>query len=158
MTPDDPLFKALQALPREIAPERDLWEDIRPALQPPAPAQPAAAPWWSGLLAAAAILLVAVGTGQLVPEPPPAEPAAEAGWSEQMASGMAALEETLASHRDEMEPEMWLIVDQSLGEIDDAMRRIEAAMAQRPDDPQLEVARARLRQQRVALLRTAVNL
>lgn len=182
MTPDDPLFKALQDLPREIEPETDLWEGILPALtQPPLPKMPSLpdlpdlpefpepannphAPWWSGLVAAAAILAVAVGIGQVQPEvPPEAAPvtvavAEEADWSAQMASGMAALEDALAAQRDEMDPELWLIVDQSLTEIDDAIARIEAAMAEQPDDPQLLAAKERLQEQRVALLRTAVTL
>ena len=105
-------------------------------------------------------------TTQLLPDGPTVPPeevvavaeVEDADWSAQMASGMAALEATLAAQRDEMDPELWLIVDQSLSDIDDAIARIEAAMAQRPDDPQLLAAKARLRQQRVALLRTAVNL
>ena len=165
MKPDDPLFKALQALPRAVEPERDLWEDILPQLSvKKAPPEPVSKmPGWPVLLAAAAILAVAVGAGWLRPEAPVGPTpaglgAADEDWSAQMATGVAVLEDTLAAQRDEMDPEMWIIVEQSLRDIDDAIGRIEAAMADRPDDPRLLSAREHLQGHRVALLRTAVNL
>ncbi|MFT4979809.1 MAG: hypothetical protein ACI8S6_005721 [Myxococcota bacterium] len=156
MTPDDPLLTALKQLPRELSPEEDLWPGLAARLTPrhaSTPPKPAEAPWWWGLSAAAAILVIALGAGQLAPQAPPGTEGAAL-----LQAGAQQLEAVLAEQRDEMDPELYLIVSRSLGEVEDAIGRIEAALAGDPDDPRLQEALESLQRRRVALLRTAVNL
>jgi len=160
LAPDDPLRAAIDGLPASVAPPQDLWAGI--ASQLPQPTRVAVprreAPWWWGMAAAAALVVVAIGGGQIAPQPDEPVLLAAVDWSSQMAEGTATLEAALAAQRGEMDPDIYQIVVESLAEIDTAVARIEAAMDNRPDDPQLLEALEQMQRQRVALLRTVVTL
>lgn len=179
------LLSGAAALPREIAPPRDLWAGIAARLEPRAP--PAAAPTplhprrirqppaW--LLAAAAVLLMAgtslvtalvVGGGRgdtvlpvaSVQADPPANTAFAAfrPAEREYRRAIDELEALLASHREELAPETVATLETNLAIIDGAIRESRAALAADPMSRDLAGLLSALYDTKVDVLQRAVQL
>lgn len=152
-------------LPRDLEPERDLWPEI--AARTVARRTSGRARWLS--LGVAAGLLLGVSLlflleGRRAPEAarrivePPAAPATPA------LAAYAESERALSAIRDELRrevdarstglpPETRAVVFDNLATIDRAIAEIEAALAERPDDPELARTYIAYRQHEIELLR-----
>jgi anti-sigma factor RsiW len=181
------LRERARALPREIAPSRDLWAGIAARIESGStPATPPAVtdiggrrrraviPW--GWLAAAATILVVVSSGAtalLLRGERGAGPAALASTSrEARPVGLAAfasaeveyertvssLQAELAARRDRLQPETIAAVEQNLAIIDAAIAEARAALAADPSSADLPLLLSSVYLQKVELLRTALDL
>jgi hypothetical protein len=147
------LDEALELLPREIEPARDLWPGIAARLGRPATRAPGRWPW----LVAAGVLLVtgsslvtavlvrrAAPTVAQVPAVPAAAPVqpAEFGPGQALGPGYDAirqqLADTLESRIGRLPPEARARLETNLVELRRATAEINAALALRPGDPLLE--------------------
>ena len=150
------LLAAVDALPRDLEPETDLWADIEPRLTARRPRR-AENRWaaWSRQ-AVAAVLFMALGgvlTQLLVPggrgdsERPsvhaalerPADPVAEFALAEaDYLRAKEALWGAVYSSRDSVSPATREVVEHNLRVIDGAIRELRSALENDPGNPQLE--------------------
>ncbi len=148
------LLAAARDLPREVAPERDLWPEIQARLgergQEAAPASEPRAKAWSIRFAAAAALVAATAlvTLSLVERPAPAtaglaspEPAMfgagyDLGAKHQLVR--ANLSEDLARHLEALPPETAAVVERNLAQIRAAVAEINQALEKDPGNILLE--------------------
>jgi len=159
------LRDAVSRLPREIEPERDMWPAI--AARTVARRAPSRARWLSlgvaaGLVLAASVIFLAGGrrapeaAPRIVETPPVTSAPALAAYAES--------ERALGAIRDELRrevetramglpPETRAVVFDNLATIDRAVAEIEAALAERPDDPELARTYIAYRQHEIELLR-----
>jgi hypothetical protein len=141
---------AARALPREVAPSKDLWPGIAARIRP-------RRPWWPAL-AAAAVLLVGVGIAAWTWREPPPGPLPEvAAWERDLSDANDTLRVALADRAD-LDPATRALVAQNLAIIDQAIAETERALAASPGDPRLQRSLAVVGEQRVALLRRVVEL
>lgn len=160
------------ALPREIAPGRDLWSGIAARLDEARPAWRRAgwAGWGAGLAAAAGVALALStalhgpgpagrpGTGpSLVPaalrsEDPVA--AAEREYARAAADLMTALEQ----QRDRLPPETLASVERDLRSIDAALTEVRRALAADPANPGLNHLLTSTHQRKVEVLQQVLKL
>lgn len=182
------LRERARALPREIAPSRDLWTGIAARIgNANAPAAPPVIdiggrrrrpliPWaW---LAAAAVILVLVSSGATAlllrggrgagpaaiasapanGEARPVGLAAFASAEVEYESTVSTLEAELAARRDRLQPETIAAVEQNLAIIDAAIAEARAALAADPSSADLPLLLSGVYRQKVELLRTALDL
>jgi anti-sigma factor RsiW len=159
------------ALPREIAPGRDLWAGIEDRLGEARPAwrRPGWAGWGAGLAAAAGVALALSAAlhgpgpagraenGTLVPaalrsEDPVA--AAEREYARAAAELMAALEQ----QRDRLPPETLASVERDLRSIDGALSEVRRALAADPANPGLNHLLTSTHQRKVEVLQQVLKL
>ena len=166
--PPSPLAERIDELPREIAPEHDLWPAIAQRLTPREQSAPpprrvpfAAAPW----LAAAALLALGIGVGfwlrgagapAAAPEPSPGGvvlASAPNPTAAQLALGdyraaTTALRQALDARLTGLDATVRQVVEDEMVRIDAAIAEIERALEASPDDALLEsFLLARYRQQ-----------
>jgi hypothetical protein len=145
--PDDRLTAAARRLPREIAPERDLWPGIRDRIESPvAPVTGGDAKYraWPLRFAAAAALVAATALitltlvqtpGPELAERPNGEPARfgaghDLGANHQLVR--ASLRADLARHLETLPPETAAVVERNLAQIREAVKEINRALENDP--------------------------
>ena len=178
------LRERARALPREIAPSRDLWSGIAARIEEASPPvidiavrrRRPVIPWaW---IAAAAVVLVVVSSGATAlllrgdrgagpaavastPATGEARPvglAAFASAEVEYANTVSALEAELAARRDRLQPETIAAVEQNLAIIDAAIAEARVALAADPSSANLPLLLSGVYLQKVELLRKAVDL
>jgi hypothetical protein len=156
----DPLDQALDSLPKDVAPERDLWPQIRAEIaQTPiaAPASPLQSNWFR--LAAAVLLVLATSfvtyyvtreslqdrfaNVEAVPAPvTPAQPASFTFGSERLGAGYENARQELDKRFKErlaaLPPADRAKVEKNLADLRHAADEISATLAQHPSDPLLQ--------------------
>lgn len=180
------LLAQAAALPKEMEPPRDLWPGIAervggrkvvPFLRAAAPS-----PWWSPAgLAAAAAVLIALGTALRTQWTPGSPAPGGAGTAVAPAAGVhrASLEDepsdvldaerdyvratsrlmaTLDDRRDDLAPETVKAVEDNLKTIDDALKQIRKALTKDPANARLTRMLTTTHQRKVDLLRRVVRL
>ncbi len=156
------LLAESRALPREIQPSRDLWADIAPRLAPRA--QPPAE-WRRRVrspagLAAAAVLLIAVGGAIGVSASRWLQPATDAAFTSaraRYATAAAMLAEQLAADPALLAATTRRVIAQDLGILDAAISEAETALAADPRNAALEQILLKREQQRIDLLERALR-
>jgi anti-sigma factor RsiW len=176
----------LRALPREIAPARDLFPAIarRAGLEAAAPSPRGALLWRrlaaplpraAGRLALAAGLVAALAVGWslrarvapaplIVVAPPPPAPDATVARTAYAATGRELdairdeLRRSIEARRDALPPATRRLVFDNLATIESAIAEIEAALAAAPADAELARAYVAYRQRQLDLLRQANRL
>jgi hypothetical protein len=180
------LRDAAAALPRAIAPDRDLWLEIAAGVDASREKDPDTivtfrrparanrrVSTWSYLVAAAAVLVLMLGApvmlnrGQphsIAPAERAAVAPAPAGDEElrrvaaQYVEARNQLAALLAQRRNDIAPETLAVVEENLSTIALAVSQIETALALQPDSPKLERMLYTAYRSEVDLLRQAVEL
>jgi len=158
------LLAAARGLPRDIAPPAHLWAGIEARLGPAETAEPVPQPRrrFTGsfriVLAAAAALILMVSGGMLATWwQGRAQPAAFAAERARYEQATAQLAMTVASNPAGLSESARLVLDRNLRIIDEAIREAEAVLGTDPGNSALaEMVLARY-EQRLALLRRAVD-
>jgi len=156
------LVTAAAALPKSIAPERNLWTAIEARIVQRTTYNVQRA-FWRGALAAAAALVIALGVYRLLPPfAAPYRPAGEsAGWAAVQADFDRATSElglSLAAERGRLRPETVALVERNLAVIDAAIAESRAALARDPANAELQRLWAAAARQKVELLRWATRV
>ena len=174
------LAASTAALPQEIAPPADLWDDIRKDLQPRHILRRRAPVWQIRHLAAAAVI-IAIASSALtaliirdrhvevaVVEPPAAQlpaPSTEVALPAQYASAengytrsVATLQRVLDERRDSLAPSTIATVERSLRIADSAIAEARDALARDPANRALAVLFASNYERKIDLLRRATEL
>lgn len=172
------LVTEARSLPRSVEPDRDLWPGIaggiddrrvvRPAFDRPS-AGNARHLWLAA--AAAAILVVSVTiaymagfqtaelqTASTLSTSPSIVRAAYGSLSTDLEQARIQLRTSLDQRRDELSPETWAVVMDNLVVIDDAIVKIETALADNPDDGRLNRQLAVAYRRQIDLLQRANRL
>jgi hypothetical protein len=183
MTRNDPrgaLDQALDALPRDVMPARDLWSGIESQIAGRPVPSTAPRRSWGWELAAAVVLVVASSliTAALLRRHEPASVAQAPGWPAD-AAGVQALPASFgSSHRlspeydsarrqltlmlqqriDRMPPSARSKLEDNLAQLRRAAAEINAALAQQPGDPLLEELLLSTYQEELAVLAAANQL
>ena len=156
------LSAAAASLPRSIEPGRDLWAGVETRI-----AQRAT--WnvqrfrWRAALAAAAVLVIALGLYRLLPPFAAHDrPAGEgAGWATVQADFDRATSELgliFAAERERLRPETVALLERNLAIIDAAIAESRAALARDPASVELRGLFAAAARQKVELLRWAARV
>jgi hypothetical protein len=158
----DPLDEALASLPEDVAPERDLWPQIRAEIAKTpiaAPASPEQANWFR--LAAAVLLVLATSfvtyyvtrqsmqqrVAQTAPEAAPTpqvtgQPASFSFGSERLGAGYvnarAELDKRFQERLATLAPADRAKVEKNLADLRHAADELSATLAQHPSDPLLQ--------------------
>jgi predicted anti-sigma-YlaC factor YlaD len=165
-----------KALPRERAPEHDLWPGIAAQIRPAeirpfvARARPKAMRLWLPALAAAAVVAAAISIFLSGSTPGPAGGSlgtpipvsagqvdlldAEAGYARATDELMAAL----AQRGDSLSPETRQTVERNLAVIDQALKDIRDAIQKEPNNPELTRMLTATHRKKVDVLRRVVRL
>ena len=154
------LVAGAAALPKTVEPSRDLWATIEPRIVQRATWNVQRV-WWRGALAAAAVLVIALGLYRLLPpSTAPYRPAGQ-GWAAVQADFDRATNELsliLAAQRGRLRPETVALVDRNLAVIDAAIAESRAALARDPANAELQHLWAAAARQKVELLRWATRV
>ena len=154
------LVAGAAALPKTVEPSRDLWATIEPRIVQPATWNVQRV-WWRGALAAAAVLVIALGLYRLLPpSTAPYRPAGQ-GWAAVQADFDRATNELsliLAAQRGRLRPETVALVERNLGIIDAAIAESRAALARDTANAELQHLWAAAARQKVELLRWATRV
>ena len=154
------LVAGAAALPKTVEPSRDLWATIEPRIVQRATWNVQRV-WWRGALAAAAVLVIALGLYRLLPpSTAPYRPAGQ-GWAAVQADFDRATNELsliLAAQRGRLRPETVALVERNLGIIDAAIAESRAALARDPANAELQHLWAAAARQKVELLRWATRV
>lgn len=139
------LTQALDALARDIAPERDLWPELAQRL--PEQNRTSTSPRWAAAAALAAIAL----SFWLIPSPPP-EPVATTTPINSTAASLAVMYEQEKTTQMAMLSGVNPNIDRQLAIWDDAIEQVENALQYYPDQTQLLQQLNRLYQQQLHYL------
>jgi len=153
------LVAEAQGLPRSIAPERNLWTAIDARIVQRATYNVQRA-FWRGALAAAAVLVIALGLYRLLP-PSTAHYRPAGGGAGVEADFDRATNELsliLAAQRGRLRPETVALVERNLAVIDAAIAESRAALARDPANAELQHLWAAAARQKVELLRWATRV
>jgi hypothetical protein len=171
------LVAAARSLPRSIEPERELWTGIRDRIEtrrvvsgrfdrsnPP----PSRRLWWA---AAAAVFIVSISVAYMagmqrsrtvIAEDPRTDhgviEAAYAFPAEDLEAARDLLRAGLDRRRDELSTETWSVVMDNMAVIDDAIERIEIALAENPSDGRLNRQLTAAYRRQIDLLQRATRL
>jgi anti-sigma factor RsiW len=161
------ILRDAAALPRSVAPPRDLWPGIADRL---VARRPQMSRWTMGLAAAAALAMaVTMVTRRAEPDarPPAATPVAaateglppaleqaEAEYARATAQLMAAIE----ARRGALPPRTVAALEQNLKTIDAALAEVRTALRSDPSNPHLNLLLASTHQRKVEVLRQVVRL
>jgi len=149
------LVAGAAALPNRIEPGRDLWATIDARIVQRATYNVQRA-FWRGALAAAAVLVIALGLYRLLPPSTAHDRPAGQGWAAVQADFDRAsdeLELTLATERERLRPETVALLERNLAVIDAAIAESRAALARDPANGELRRFFAAASRQKVELLR-----
>ncbi len=153
------LAAAAATLPKSIEPARDLWEAIDQRIRHRAT--------WNvqrvsrRALAAAAVLIIALGLYRLLPLSTAHYPPAGQGWAAVQADFDRASDQLggiLAVERERLRPETVALVERNLAIIDAAIAESRAALARDPASAELRRLFAAAARQKVELLRWAARV
>ena len=154
------LVTAAGALPKSIAPERDLWSAIDARIAQRATYNVHRA-FWRGALAAAAVLVIVLSLNRLLPpSTAPYRPAGQ-GWAavqadfDRTARGLGLI---FAAERERLRPETVALLERNLAIIDAAIAESRAALARDPASVELRGLFAAAARQKVELLRWVVRV
>ena len=154
------LVAGAAALPKTVEPSRDLWATIEARIVQRATWNVQRV-WWRGALAAAAVLVIALGLYRLLPpSTAPYRPAGQ-GWAAVQADFDRATNELsliLAAQRGRLRPETVALVERNLAVIDAAIAESRAALARDPANAELQHLWAAAARQKVELLRWATRV
>jgi anti-sigma factor RsiW len=154
-------------LPRELAPQLDLWPGIAARIRTqPVTDAGVKRPWaWSALTAAAAMIVAVLwrGADHRIPPSPSPEPGSAAHLASLQADRdyeRAAVELIAAveARRDRLTPEARARIDESLLVIAQALAAIRSELAKNPGDPSLNHLLVSVHQRRIEVLRTLARL
>jgi hypothetical protein len=170
----DPLRESLERLPREIAPERDLWPDVARGIEASRRrARVVRAITMSSTLAAAAVLALVLGlrgrhapapiaqapsvsipapTPVLAAPPPPLPEEADYASAERM------LDTELDARRASLRPAQAAVLDENLRIVDHAIETTRAAVREHPEDPELRAELDRVWQDKLDMIRQVTEL
>jgi anti-sigma factor RsiW len=154
------LSAAAASLPKSIEPGRDLWAAIEARIRQRAPWNVQRA-WWRGALAAAAVLVLAVGIYRLLPPFAAHDRPVGQGWAAVQADFDRASDELgriLALERQRLAPQTVALVERNLAIIDAAVAESRAALARDPANADLRRLFAAAARQKVELLRWAARV
>ena len=168
------LVERARALPREIAPPKDAWDEVRAAVRTTSASRQAPSfrrHRWI-LRAAAATLVLALGsTVWLLRDSNSASRAETVGTGVTPARlqefapvearyvlAASELQQTLSERRQTLDPETIAIIESSLTTIDSAIAEARAALARDPGNPTISRLLASSYEQKVGLLRRASEL
>lgn len=154
------------ALPREVAPPRDLWAGIAERIEAERRARPA---WWAPVgLAVAAILVVGMAAallhrnapiGPSVMTTPVSLDSTSIGAAEQeYEQAASALMAALQGRRDTLSPETLASVEKNLLVMDQALSEVRAALGRDPGNPELTRMLVSTHRKKVETLRRVVRL
>ena len=156
------------ALPREMAPPRDLWAGIAERIEAERRVRPA---WWGSVgLAVAAALVVAVGAALLLRTEPaslvpalmttPASlgPTSIGAAEQEYEQAATALMAALQARRDTLSPETLAGVEKNLLVMDQALSEVRAALGRDPGNPELTRMLVSTHRKKVETLRRVVRL
>ena len=170
---DDRLRDEIGRLPREHAPERDLWPGITERIQqasPRARTQRRAAAAAASSLAFAAIAALVVGlrgqgsvpssVASVDPSPRPSSPAprAELPGEADYEGAERMLATELADRRASLPPEEATVIDKNLRIVDDAIASTREALRKDPEDDELRAELDRAWDDKIDLLERATEL
>ncbi len=154
------LLTAAAALPKSIQPSRDLWGDIARRLGKRERGNGKRVwrerAFWRGALAAAAVLVIALGLYRLLPPSTAHDRPEGQGWAVVQAEFDRAsdeLELTLTTERVRLRPETVALLERNLAVIDAAIAESRAALARDPANGELRRFFAAASRQKVELLR-----
>ncbi len=156
------LLAGARALPQSLEPARDLWEGIEPRIRHPRGV--VATVWWReqafwrGALAAAAVLVLALGIYRLTARPPARPGQGFSVLEAEYASAVDELARTLEGERPRLRPETVAVIERNLRILDQAVRESRDALARDPANPELRQLYAAAYRQKVDLLRWAARL
>ena len=154
------LVSAAAALPKSIAPERNLWTAVEARIGQPATWNVQRF-WWRRALAAAAVLVIALGLYSLLPpSTAPYRPAGR-GWVGVQADFDRATDELsriLAVERGRLRPETVALLERNLAVIDAAIAESRAALARDPANADLRRLFVAASRHKVELLQWATRL
>lgn len=181
------LTARLSELPASLEPERDLWSGVEAGLQPrqgkrrsawrrSAPVRHWTRQHWTQALAAALGVALGVAVTWLAmsgAQNAPGMPGSSGGDSEavRLASAGAGVEEVESQflrakeelwlvafeRRDELSPEAWGVVQQNLQILDSAISNLRSALAEDPDNPNLQKRLLSNHRRSLDLLRDATS-
>lgn len=154
------------ALPREVAPPRDLWAGIAERIELTRRVRPA---WWGPVgLAVAATLVVGVAAALLhrnVPEAPTLvttpvslDPTSIGAAEQEYQQAASALMAALQGRRDTLSPETLASVEKNLLVMDQALTEVRAALGRDPGNPELTRMLVSTHRKKVETLRRVVRL
>jgi predicted anti-sigma-YlaC factor YlaD len=170
------IVKRAAALPREIAPPRDLMPGIRRAVEDAGEHRTGASWMMWAAVAASVIILITVGiisinikdpnheTAQLTPPPGAVMPASHIAATEFHAAereylqAAALLAEALEKQRGSLSRETAAVVDENLKVINEAIENIHQAMDAEPGNPRNGQVLTALYQQKIEMLRRVSRL
>src|SRR6059058_4251892 len=154
------LVAGAAGLPRTVETSRDLWATIEARIVQRARYNVQRA-FWRGALAAAAVLVIALGLYRLLPpSTAPYRPAGR-GWVGVQADFDRATDELsriLAVERGHLRPETVALLERNLAVIDAAIAESRAALARDPANAELQHLWAAAARQKVELLRWATRV
>lgn len=154
------LIAGARGLPQALEPARDLWAPIERRIGQ-------RATWnmqrvlWPGAVAAAAVLVIALGLYRLLPPSTALYPPERQGWAAVQADfdrTTSALGLIFAAERDRLRPETVALLEGNLAIIDAAIAESRAALARDPASVELRALFAAAARQKVELLRWAVRI
>jgi len=153
------LLAGARALPQAIEPARDLWASIERRTVQRATWNMQRV-WWGGALAAAAVLVIALGLYRLLPSSTTLYRPGQ-GWAAVQAdfdrtTGDLGL--IVAAERERLRPETVALLERNLAIIDAAIAESRAALARDPASVELRGLFAAAARQKVELLRWAARL
>src|SRR5438876_2248437 len=149
-----------QGLPRSIEPERNLWTAIDARIVQRATYNVRRA-FWRGVLAAAAVLVIALGLYRLLPPVTALYRPAGRGWVGVQADFERATDELsgiLAVERGRLRPETVALLERNLAVIDAAIAESRAALARDPANADLRRLFAAASRHKVELLEWATRV
>jgi hypothetical protein len=155
------LVAGARRLPPSLAPPRDFWAVIERRIGE-RPTWTVRRVWWRGAVAAAAVLVIALGLYRLLPSfTANYRPVGQGwGWAAVQADYEAATRELsgiLAAERERLRPETVALVERNLAIIDAALAEARAALERDPANPELRRLFAAAYRQKVELLRWAAR-
>jgi hypothetical protein len=166
---EEALRARVERLPREMPTERDLWPAIRARVLRASPSRRRER-WLriggsAGALAAAAALVLALRGRSPLPTAGTSADAARAGpvvgafaGESDYVGAERALDAELASRRPELPSGATAVIDRNLRIVDDAIASTRSALLENPGDPELRAELDRDWQDKLDLLRDAVEL